>query len=42
MCVYNFGSQKWIVSGGSGKHVGCYGILHQSAVFPMGTRLNDN
>jgi hypothetical protein len=42
LCVYDFGSQQWLLGGGPTRQIGCYAILHQSAVFPFGSRLNDN
>jgi hypothetical protein len=42
MCIYDYGSQKWILPREPTLQIGCIYMLHQSAVFPFGTRLNDN
>lgn len=42
MCVYDLGSQRWIMMQDSMAQIGCHRLLHQSSIFRGGQRLNDN
>lgn len=42
MCVYDLGSQKWIMVQDAMSQIGCHRLLHQSSIFRGGQRLNDN
>lgn len=42
LCVYDLGSQKWVIQYTKEGALGCYGLLPQSAIFGAGTPLHDN
>jgi hypothetical protein len=42
LCVYDLGSQKWILQYEKDGALGCYDLLPSAAIFGAGTRLNDN
>lgn len=42
LCIYDYGDEEWVLSYQMGGAVGCLDMVHQSTVFSMGNRLNDN
>ena len=42
LCIYDYGDEEWVLSYQKDGALGCLDMLHQSTVFSLGTRLNDN
>jgi hypothetical protein len=42
LCIYDYGDEAWVLSYQKNGAVGCLDMVHQSTVFSMGSRLNDN
>jgi hypothetical protein len=42
LCIFDYGDEQWVLAYEKDGALGCPDMLHQSVVFGLGNRLNDN
>lgn len=42
LCIFDYGDEQWVLAYEKAGALGCPDMLHQSVVFGLGNRLNDN